>query len=57
MSYDSWKSTNPAAEQLGPEPGPERPTRCLDCGWMLPRFGCPYEGCNGVALHTKKVAP
>jgi hypothetical protein len=22
--------------------------RCQDCGWQLPRFGCPHEGCNGV---------
>lgn len=27
--------------------------RCSDCGWELPRFGCPHEGCNGVALHTR----
>ena len=25
--------------------------RCDDCGWALPRFGCPHAGCkcNGVA--------
>lgn len=27
--------------------------RCSDCGWALPRFGCPYEGCNGIAMHTQ----
>ena len=23
--------------------------RCSDCGWILPRFGCPHAGCHGVA--------
>ena len=26
--------------------------RCPDCGWELPRFDCPHQGCNGVALHV-----
>jgi hypothetical protein len=24
--------------------------RCERCGWALPRFDCPHEGCNGVGL-------
>lgn len=28
--------------------------RCPDCGWTLPRFGCPYGSrCNGIALHMR----
>jgi hypothetical protein len=27
--------------------------RCPDCGWSLPRFDCPHQGCNGVALHKR----
>jgi hypothetical protein len=29
------------------------PSRCPDCGWSLPRFDCPHQGCNGVALHKR----
>lgn len=31
------------------------PDRCSDCGWALPRFGCPHKDCNGVALHTRRT--
>jgi hypothetical protein len=31
------------------------PKRCPACGCALPRFGCPQEGCNGVALHKRVV--
>lgn len=29
-------------------------TRCDSCGWKLPRFACPHEGCNGVGLNMKE---
>lgn len=28
-------------------------TTCERCGWNLPRFGCPYNDCNGVDLASK----
>lgn len=33
MTYDSWKATNPADNELGRANGKPVPYRCLDCQW------------------------
>lgn len=41
MSYDHWKSTNPADEQLGPEPD-EEDEESLPMSARTPNDGKPY---------------
>ena len=47
MSYDTWKTTNPDDEFLGPEPSPHRETyfrvmgHCPKCNRDLYSSGCP----------------
>jgi hypothetical protein len=33
MSYDAWKTTDPADERLGRSDGTPTRYRCLTCGW------------------------
>lgn len=39
MSYDSWKSTNPADNELGQSHGHPEPYGCLDCAWRGKGYG------------------